>query len=223
MSVQTLPEAILFDLDGTLFRTETLSIPAYHATFDQMKCEGSYHGETPPEGIFLGSLGLLLHEIWARVLPDASLDTRARADELLIHHQLRLLQEGYGEMYPGVEPTLRRLKDSGVRLFVASNGLESYVKDVIHVQGMAALFEGLYSAGEYQTASKIDLVRILLERHEIGSAWMCGDRKSDVEAGRHNNLFTVYCNYGGFNDATESQGADVIIHQFAEIHDLLNQ
>lgn len=221
MSVKTLPEAILFDLDGTLFRTETLSIPAYHATFDQMRREGSYHGDTPSEDIFLGSLGLLLKEIWARVLPTSSMETRARADELLIEHQLRLLREGYGEMYPGVEETLLQLKEAGIRLFVASNGLEDYVKQVIHAKGMDHFFDGMYSAGEYQTASKVDLVRILLEKHDVQTAWMCGDRKSDVEAGRKNELYTVYCNYGGFNDVAEADGADVVIHEFVELRALL--
>ncbi|UUZ80601.1 hypothetical protein LJK88_38035 [Paenibacillus sp. P26] len=40
---QTTPEAMIFDLDGTLFQTET-PLPAYHATFDRLRAEGLYEG-----------------------------------------------------------------------------------------------------------------------------------------------------------------------------------
>ncbi len=53
----TKPEAMIFDLDGTLFQTETLLLPAYYATFDQLRKEGLFQGETPPEKHILGALG----------------------------------------------------------------------------------------------------------------------------------------------------------------------
>lgn len=216
------PEALIIDLDGTLFKTETLSLPAYHAAFNQLRSEGLYTGETPPEERFLSSLGLLLPEIWARVIPDTSEQTRARADELLLFHQLRLLKQGLGELYPGVQSTLEALHGRGHRLFVASNGLESYVKEVVHHQGIDRLFTALYSAGEYQTSSKVQLVRLLLDTYHIEAAWMCGDRSSDVEAGAENGLYVVGCSYGGFHQAEELKDADVVITAFPELLDNLD-
>ncbi len=61
------PQAMMFDMDGTLFETETVLLPAYHRTFEQLRSEGLYEGETPSESIILGSLGMLLEDIWARV------------------------------------------------------------------------------------------------------------------------------------------------------------
>lgn len=210
-------EALLFDLDGTLFRTETLALAAYHATFDQMRAEGVYEFPTPPEKVFLGSLGLLLEEIWRRVIPDATDVARHRANELLLYHEDRLLDEGFGEMYDGVEATLRELHRRGYKLFVASNGLEGYVKGVIRKKGLTDVFTGLYSAGEYQTATKAELVSLLLRHHNVSSACMCGDRKNDVEAGKKNGLFVVGCDYAGFHDDGELQDADLVIHAFPEL------
>ena len=137
------PEALIFDLDGTLFQTETLLLPAYHAAFDQLKKEGLFTGETPPEERILSSLGQLLEQIWMNVMPEASNEARLRMDILLLAKQMEYLGQGMGTLYPEVEATLKRLHQEGVRLFVASNGLEGYVKHVMQAKGLAPLFEGL--------------------------------------------------------------------------------
>jgi phosphoglycolate phosphatase-like HAD superfamily hydrolase len=191
------------------------SIP--HATFGQLKKEGLYIGETPPEERILGALGMLLELIWQRVMPEASLETRLRADELLLQYQIEGLSRGTGELYEGVEQTLRALHAKGIRLFVASNGLEDYVKGVTQAMGISSLFEGQYSAGEYQTRSKVDLVKLLLAEHGIQSAWMVGDRSSDVEAGLSNGLTVVGCDYAGFRDKGELSGSHMRIEAFSEL------
>lgn len=218
-----MPEAMLFDLDGTLFRTETLLIPAYHATFDRLREEGLFAGPTPPQSIILGSLGMLLEHIWMRVMPDAPKETHRRADELLLELQLEGLRQGGGELYEGVEETLRTLHARGIRLFVASNGLEPYVKGVVVAKGLSSCFEGLFSAGEHRTKSKVDLVKLLLDRHEVRSAWMVGDRSSDVEAGQANGLVTVGCDYAGFRSEGELEGCDVRISTFTGLLKLLEK
>lgn len=217
-----MPEAIIFDVDGTLFKTETSILPAYHATFEQLRQEGLYSGETPPDERILGSLGMLLEQIWEKVMPGASQEMRNRADELLLYYQVEGLKKGEGELYPGVQSTLEQLHQKGVRLFTASNGLEGYVKNVIKYKGLSSLFEGLYSAGEFKTRSKVDLVRLLLERYQISSAWMVGDRSSDVEAGKENGLTVIGCNYAGFSNEGELEGSDTVISSFAELLLLLN-
>lgn len=217
------PQALIFDLDGTLFKTETLSLPAYHRTFDQLRVEGLFSGDTPPESRFLSGLGLLLPELWKNVLPDASKETRLRADSLLLRYQMKLLREGYGELYPGVAHTLQVLYQRGYKLYVASNGLEKYVKEVIRATGLSAFFTALYSAGEFQTPSKAELVRLLMGNHQLESAWMCGDRLSDVEAGRLNGLYVVGCNYAGFHVDEELNQANIVISSFLDLLNCLPQ
>lgn len=208
------PEALIFDLDGTLFKTETLSLAAYHMTFDQLRKEGLFTGKTPPEERFLQSLGLLLPTIWKNVLPSSSHSTRSRANTLLLEYQIQLLTQGHGELYCGVKKTLKTLFNNGYALFVASNGLEAYVKGVIQAMELSHLFTALYSAGQFQTTSKGELVKLLVRNYRLSTAWMCGDRLSDVEAGKENGLLVVGCAYGGFHSKTELQHADLIIDSF---------
>ncbi len=211
------PESMIFDLDGTLFRSESIFIEAYHLAFDRLREEGHYSGETPPEKVLLGSLGLLLEQIWANVLPEASIRVRERLNELVLKVQLELLAAGKGEIYAGVAETLTELKRRGIRLFVASNGLEHYVKGVISHMGLSPLFTALYSADEFKTRSKVDLVRLLMTHHDVASAWMVGDRSSDVEAGTANGLPVIGCHYAGFLAAGELDRANVKITAFPQL------
>ncbi|WP_419872113.1 HAD family hydrolase [Candidatus Pristimantibacillus sp. PTI5] len=218
-----LPEAVIFDMDGTLFETDTLLVPVHHRVFETLREERLYVHETPPVERLLSCLGMLLEDIWRQVMPDSTEAARKRADDLLLQYELEGLAGGEGELYPHVEETLRELKSRGIKLFVASNGLEDYVKGVACYKGIDGLFDGLYSAGEYATSSKVDLVARLLQDHGIQSAWMVGDRSSDVEAGKGNGLQTIGCAYATYGRAAELDGADVLITDFRELAGLLEK
>lgn len=215
------PEALIFDMDGTLFETDTLLIGVHERIFATLRAEGLYMQPTPPVEKLLGCLGMLLEDIWRSVMPDGSEAAQRRADELMLEYEVEGLEQGQGELYPHVAETLAALKAQGFKLFVASNGLERYVKEVARYKGIAPLFDGLYSAGEYGTASKVQLVEKLLKDHGISSAWMIGDRSSDVEAGRKNGLQVVGCAYAVYGRKEELNGADALIGDFRELPALL--
>ena len=217
------PEAMIFDMDGTLFQTESLLIPVYHRLFDILREEGHHEGPTPPDELMLGCLGMLLPDIWNKVIPNATDEAKARADELLLQLELEDLKAGSGVLYPGVKETLQELHNRGVKLFVASNGLEHYVKAIAEIHGIAEWFDDLYSAGEFSTASKVHLVKLLLDKHQIRNAWMVGDRSSDVEAGAENGQTVIGCAYAGFGNEDELKGSSAYINDFTELLELYNK
>jgi phosphoglycolate phosphatase len=221
MNCLPLPQAVIFDLDGTLFQTETLLETVHRRVFETLRSEGLYQGPTPPIAMLLGSLGMLLTDIWKRVMPDGSPASHDRANVLLLQYELEELAFGRGSLYPGVRETLDALHGRGIRLFIASNGLEAYVKGVPQVKGLAELFEGTYSAGEFGTVSKVDLVRRLMGTCGVKGGWMVGDRSSDVEAGLKNGLSVVGCDYAGFGREGELDGSDAVIRSFPELLGLL--
>ncbi|MBW7460114.1 HAD hydrolase-like protein, partial [Paenibacillus sepulcri] len=189
------PQALIFDMDGTLFETDTLLLGVHERIFQTLREEGLFHEPTPPVERLLGCLGMLLEDIWKSVMPGSSEAARKRADVLLLQYEVEGLEAGEGSLYPHVETTLRQLRANGYKLFVASNGLERYVREIVRLKSLTELFDGLYSAGEYQTSTKVDLVARLMEDHGLDYAWMIGDRSSDVEAGRGNGLGVVGCAY----------------------------
>lgn len=221
LQVNAVPEAVIFDLDGTLFQTETLLETVHRRVFETLRSEGLYEKPLPSIDILLGSLGMVLSDIWKRVMPDGSPEAHERANVLMLQYEMEELAGGCGRLYPGVVETLRELRERGIRLFISSNGLEEYVKGVPAVKGIGDLFEGMYSAGEFATTTKVDLVRRLLDTFGVERAWMVGDRSSDVEAGKSNGLFVVGCDYAGFGREGELDGSDAVIRTFPDLLKLL--
>ncbi|BCU80353.1 MTA/SAH nucleosidase [Polycladomyces abyssicola] len=212
--------AMIFDLDGTLFQTEKVAVPAFRRTFERLRRSGRYEGSLPTDEEIQSVFGLTHVEIWNRLLPGADEQTKQTADRWMLEEELHCLQQGMGALYPGVGETLHRLAREGWPLFIASNGILPYVKGVLTAFELLPLFSGIYTAGEYQTREKKDLVRILMNEHGVTGGYMVGDRSSDVEAGLANGLTVIGCRYAGFpnfSGESELDGAHVVIDSFPSL------
>jgi HAD superfamily hydrolase (TIGR01509 family) len=205
-------DAMIFDIDGTIFQTEKVALPAIRRTFEQLR------RPIPDDEAILNVFGMTTPELWENLLPDASMDERDRANEMLAHANIEYMEQGRGELYPGVKKTLQALRDAGVKLFTASNGELRYVQTICETQGLLPLFDKLYCAGLYKTETKDELVALLLREQHLDSeqAAMVGDRKSDVIAGKKNGLYTIGCDFG-FANAHELDEADQIITSFDQL------
>ena len=212
--------AFIFDMDGTLFQTETLAIPAFYRTFDRLVEQGLYSGTFPTEEQIQSSFGMTTKELWIHLLPDANEEVRKQADQWMLEEELHLLQQGKGALYPGVTSVLHQLNEVGWPLFIASNGMGAYVRRIVEVHGLRSLFKGIYTAGDYQTDAKENLVKILMTEHHITGGYMVGDRSSDVRAGKKNGLTVIGCKYADFpqfGQEMELKEADVIIESFLDL------
>ncbi|MCF6095193.1 HAD hydrolase-like protein [Microaerobacter geothermalis] len=213
-------DSVIFDMDGTLLQTEKVAVPAFKMTFDHLRKDGKYNGETPSEDQLISWLGFTLDKIWDGLLPNASYEIKHLANHLMLEYELQILDEGKGELYPGVLETLKELNASGLALFVASNGLDDYIRGVCKSLSIYHLFKDLYSAGRFQIYHKEELVKKLVKDYQLRSSVMVGDRKSDIIAGKKNHLFTIGCDYGFANDE-ELKEANVIIQHFDELIPLI--
>ncbi|HJV47569.1 MAG TPA: HAD hydrolase-like protein [Bacillota bacterium] len=208
--------AVIFDMDGTLLKTEEVALPAFKKTFETLKEEGLFTDKIPDDDDLTGVFGMTLEDIWNKLLPGQSAEVMKKADQLMLTYELEILKQGGVHLYPSVIEMLRKLNKEKIPVFVASNGLDEYIRGVCSCFEMTEYFMDLYSAGRFQTESKDDLVERLLSDFKIERAIMVGDRKSDIQAGKANHLFTVGCQYG-FSDEGELAHADVIIKDFKEL------
>ncbi|WP_017437492.1 HAD-IA family hydrolase [Saccharococcus caldoxylosilyticus] len=213
--MREIPFAVIFDMDGTLFQTETVLVPALHKTFDRLRREGLWQGDTPVEE-YLRILGVPVLEVWRRLMPEAREAVRGRAAAWFLDDIIDEIEQGNGRLYPDVLPTLAALADQGIPLFVASNGRSRYLDAIRIAFQLERYFIDFYSLDRFSLPSKSALVKQLLNDYEIERAVMVGDRRSDIEAAKDNGLWTIGCRFGFANDE-ELHETDVIIHQFSEI------
>lgn len=215
---------LIFDLDGTLFQTELIAIPAFIHTFDRLRQEGLYAEDTPDRRKLLSMFGLTLHEIWQTLLPNTDDAIKAKADEYMGYYESTFIDEGKGQLYEGTIQVLEQLHQQGRSLYIASNGAKDYVDHVVSSMHIGKYIAKAYSAGEYKTKSKVQLVeRLLLEQAlQSHDTWMVGDRKSDIEAGVKNNVVSVGCGYGFAANTEEFDGATYTIRSIVELTELLS-
>ena len=214
-------KAALFDMDGTLLHSEYVAIPAYKAAFIELQQAGIYSGPVPAEENLLAQLGKTLDKIWEELLPDSTRQVRYKADEIMLKKEIELIKDGKSVFYPGVKETLTDLKKHGYDIFVVSNGLEDYIAALVEHSGFKDLFTDLYSAGRFKTKTKGDLVKKLLQDYPFyNKIYMIGDRSSDIESGRLNNLTTVGCLFG-YGSLNELRDADYLVESFEAIKTLL--
>ncbi|MFC4075454.1 HAD hydrolase-like protein [Salinithrix halophila] len=215
---------IIFDMDGTLFQTEKVAVPAFHRTFQRLNEEGLYTGERPDDSQVQSVFGMTQADIWENLLPGSSDSVKEQADRWWLEDELDCLKEEMGALYPGVEETLRELDGRGWRLFVASNGLGPYIRGVIRTFSLEDLIEEGYSAGEHAIGEKDRLVGKLMKEQGIDSGYMVGDRSSDVRAGKANGLTVIGCRYAGFpqfGEGDELTGADGVIDAFPQLLEIV--
>ena len=118
------------------------------------------------------------------------------------------------EPYLGMEALLRRLKEAGVRLAVATMKPEVFTRAILAELGWSDLFDEVNGVLlDAPTPKKSDLIARALAATATAQedAVMVGDRTSDIDAGRAAGVATVYCRYGfGAPGEAEQSGATAI-------------
>jgi len=203
---------LIFDLDGTLFRTDTVSVPAAQRTFE------AFGLPIPRAAEICSFFGRSTSEwhTWLRAQSPPDL-----ADELIAaidQHELELVGET-GELYPSVREALAALRPHVAHMAICSNGPEGYVEKVISSQGIAAAFDAV----RYRRADGKDKTRMvaeLLEQLAGRPGIVIGDRWDDVEAAHANGLKAIGAAYG-YGPLRELVEADALAHTPAELPGLV--
>lgn len=207
-------KAVVFDLDGTLWNATSVAIPAFREVLAALGISSVTDDE------LANTLGYPLHEIWDMLLPDGKKYLADEADRLMEATEARLLEQGYGKPFPGVPETLVFLRELGYKTFICSNCQPGYLKFTPDHLRIGHLFDERYCAGQFEGLTKVEMVALIKERHDITEGYMVGDRFHDVEAGKANGLVSVGCTFGT-GQAHELKQADHVISSFVELKDIV--
>lgn len=114
------------------------------------------------------------------------------------------------KIYEGMEEALRRLKEAGKVLIVATSKPEHMAVKILQHFGLEGYFDDICGADDDHNRNKKDeVIRYALEKHEItdlSDVLMVGDRSFDVIGAAKCGLQCMGVLYG-FGDRAELEGA----------------
>lgn len=205
---------IIFDIDGTLFQTDLVTVPAVQRTF---AAYGLPVPDAPTICSFFGQ-PVETYEAWLASLAPAD-QVHQIIDET---NKIELdLIASEGQLYPGIRELLTQLRQDGHTLAICSNGPDDYVNTFLEVHDMRQYFGIIRTRGTKYDGKEI-MVREIMDIIPTRPAIVIGDRHDDIEAAHANGAYAIAALYG-FGGEEESQDADTKVSSVQEILETLNQ
>lgn len=126
------------------------------------------------------------------------------------------------ELYPGVEDTLRTLKNAGYRIAMASSKPEVSCRQILEHFGLTAYFDEIAGATlDGRLDSKISVLREAMRRMEItdvSEACLVGDTRFDVLGAKEAGMDCLGVTYGfGTKEELLACGAVAVVNRMGEV------
>ena len=203
---------VLFDLDGTLTRSEEGIWNCARHTLRTM-------GYPEPDAVTLRQyIGPPL--FWSfRNLAGMGEEEALRAIDI---YRARYNTVGLFEnrVYPGIRAALRALKKAGAHLGVVTGKPALPTGKILEHFGLRKFFGSVVCAADNR-ADKEAMIRSSLPEG-FGEAWMVGDRKFDMEGGRLAGIHTLGVPWGyGSEEELRESGAEKLARTPREMAELL--
>lgn len=191
---------VLFDFDGTLADSSKIIIPCIIHTYSKMGLK------TPPPEILHKFIGPPLHDAFLAIGMPENLTDRAVELYREYFNNKNLIDI---QLFDGIEYLLKTLKDSGVRLAVASVRIEDKLKEICDQINLGRYFEAVCGRAEEEgVLTKADVIRRALHQlgNPAGKAVLIGDSDFDEEGADEAGVDFVAVMYGfGFDSRADIQ------------------
>ena len=183
-------DAIIFDLDGTLWNTIDSCLKATRfvknehnditrsVTREQIE---SAMGKTADEivNIYYGYLPKEKREEYATETFNKNVDN--------------LLKEG-GTLYPNTKETIIKLRKK-YKLYIVSNCVKGYIESFLNTSGLKDYFDDYESYGN-TLLSKDENIKLVISRNNLQNPIYVGDTEGDKKASYYAGIPFVYATYG---------------------------
>ena len=193
--MDTRKDAILFDLDGTLWNSAREVLLCWNRVLSPL---GRHVSAAEMDRL----MGLTPREIGDVQFPDLPPAARYALTDRCLKSEDPYLYERGARLYPKVRETLRLLR----RYYfvgLVSNCTEGYALAFLHAHGLSDLFD------DHETADRTGLgkgenIGLLLRHNGIKKAVYVGDTAKDREAAQRAGVPFVYASWG-FGDLRDVQ------------------
>ena len=206
-------KSILFDLDGTLSDSSEGILKCCLHTF-------SHYGIEIPEEKRDTLIGPPLRFSFKKYgVPEAEIENA------LTRYRERYLSVGKFENrpYEDIEKLLKKLKNAGHRLFVATCKPEETSTEILEHFGLSGYFEGICGATfDKSRDSKSAVISYLVEKYNPQNMIMVGDTVFDVEGASELGIDTIGVSWGfGKPEELLNAGAIRIAYSMDELLKIL--
>ncbi len=207
---------LLFDLDGTLTDSAPGIINCYRHALASM-------GFNEPENI-MRVVGPPLYDSFTKL---CGMDSEQVQEAVRIYRK-RYAETGLFEnaVYDGIPEMLRRLKNEGRKMLVATSKPEIFAVRILEKFQLAEYFDIIGGADINGSRNeKYEVIEYVLSRAGItdrSSTLMIGDRSHDIIGAKKCGLpcMAVLWGYGNNKEFTEN-GADIIVNTPQEAADII--
>ena len=184
------PDALIFDLDGTLWDTSAICATAWNRVVSELGVMGREVTADDMRAV----AGLPHTDAVRRIFSELSEPDVVRISELSMLEDNRALAEAGGILYPGVRAGIPSLS-SALPLMIVSNCQAGYIEIFLETSGLASSF-GDFECWGNTGSGKSENLRAVVARNRLRSPWFIGDTEGDRSAARENGLFFVHAAYG---------------------------
>ncbi|KXY35343.1 nucleosidase [Bacillus cereus] len=212
-------QALIFDMDGTLFQTDKILELSLDDTFDHLRSLQLWDTVTPIDK-YREIMGVPLPKVWEALLPNHSNEVREQTDAYFLERLIENIKSGNGALYPNVKEVFSFIKENNCSIYIASNGLTEYLQAIVSYYGLDQWVTEIFSIEQIHSLNKGDLVKGILKKYDIQEAAVVGDRLSDINAAKDNGLIAIGCNFD-FAQEDELAHADLVIDDLMELKGIL--
>ena len=205
-------QAVLLDVDGTLVDSNDAHAEAWLSVFQRNGYPSTF--EWVRELIGKGG---------DKLIPEVTgvVESSHEAKRLAKERSALFLREYLPEIraFPGTEALLRRLRDAGLKLVVASSASEQELRPLLQLCGALPLVQQQTSANDAKHSKPDpDIIEVALAKAGCspGEAVMLGDTPYDVRAATQAGVTAIALRSGGHPDSALS-GALAIYDDVADL------
>ena len=209
------PDAIFFDLDGTLLDPSNATLESDWRAACEACCDGAFDIDATVPHLHPVRTGLWTDTQWARrsrfdlawasasfvraVFAKVDLTDDALADRIGAEYFVR--REAAAALYPAATATLERVRAMGIATALITNGAAAMQRGKVERFALASYFDCIVIEGEFGCGKPDERVF----RHALAStgceperAWMVGDfLEADIETPHRLGMQTVWIDEDG--------------------------
>lgn len=208
---------VCFDMDGVIYSSEPIIEAAFQQGIARWGEESGQPITVPGKEEILEQIGKPIPDIFLNLFPEKNEQQRREIAESVQVVLDKMVAEKGGDLIPGARFALQEVRRRGIKVGLASNGRESYLRSIMETYDLQQYFDALVFTGG-DLPGKGDLVRWYMEKFsaEPSETVMVGDRLTDYHAAKENSARFVLVTAGHGNDFTD----EPVEHSIEDLHNL---